>query len=125
MKYLALFLSFLLITMIACNSNSSKVDYYKDYHDFSFVSDSIMPEGQKAFLRDLILVMYDNMTVEDNLIKFNLSKKEFIEKGFNEKYYKHIEKNIEELNAYFSSSQENAEEMLNKSREEILESLKK
>ncbi|MDR2954581.1 MAG: hypothetical protein LBV43_05830 [Prevotella sp.] len=126
MKYLALFLSFLLITMIACNSSSSKVDYYKEYHPIYGVVLDSLNDDQKAFLKDLTILLFENMVVENNRMKFNLTKEEFVAKGFAEGYYSNVLKNVNDINLHLEATgEENVEEMLNGSREEILESLKK
>lgn len=113
--------------MLSCSSNKDNIkdgSTNKDFENVLLIPDSLQTPDQKKLIKDLSIVAYENLIIEDNHMKFILTKDEFVKKGFSEEYYDLIQKNIKDNNHFTDSLGVNITEDFNKTKKEILELLK-
>ncbi len=86
--------------------------------------DSLRTPEQKAFLLKLTKIIYENLSVKNNEVYFELSEKEFVEKGMPIQYYDLVQKDVINMNKSIKENNiTNFDSVLKESYRQILDSI--
>ncbi len=122
---------FLFVTCLSCKSKSNVSSEAKTVSDTTYtdikgnsykflvqIPDSLRTVEQKRILNLISDVTVNHIAVKNNHMVLDLSKADFLAKGIPERYYKILQQNIIENNAYIDAKGiRNVDELVRKSKE--------